>query len=159
MVTFKRSSRHRTQNCCHHCTPSIKTSLIVLNRYDYIDAYYLMTSLASFQMLDRGIWIHLCRVTFSKEAFKVPKFRCLPSAILVSWNPWLGSWLMRRVSSWQAMLFPCTRKYRNKAFSIPSFERWVRTRPSRSSVCSRWLFIKSIIQVFRGKRTFKLQWS
>lgn len=65
------------------------------------------------QLLQNGgstLLVHQQRVKLSRETLAVPKFRCLPSATFVSWKLLLGSWLMRRVSSWQAMLFPGTMK-------------------------------------------------
>lgn len=88
------------------------------------------------QLDEKGIPTHRTGMAASTEMDDVPKFRCLPSATLVSWNPCSGSWLISRVSSWHAMLFPGTVKYRNAAFSISSFKRCARIRPSRSSVCN-----------------------
>lgn len=81
--------------------------------------------------------LHGCKLRDSSFRLDVPKFRCLPSALLISLKPWRGSWWMRRVSSWLAMLLPGTTIYMNVAFCMPSFDRWARTRPARSSVCTK----------------------
>lgn len=106
----------KRQNCCSHCQTNFTACcfcqwITSSNIARPSTSFFWPPSYGWHKMGDQGLQRHehTGTGTLSME-MDVPKFLCLPSATLVSWNPWLESWLMRRVSSWQARLFPGTKK-------------------------------------------------